>query len=317
MSASDLRAKMKQMMLQSEDSSESSGGNRDRYWNVTVDSQGNGSATIRFLPGKDLSKLPYVTAYSHWFTHEVTGKTYEAMSSSTWKGVEQDPMGQFNSWLWKNGYEEKVRKQKRQTRLYANILVVNDPAKPENNGKVFVYRFGTKILEMIKSQLSPLDEEDDPVNIFDLFEGKNFRLKCGQVAGYRNYDKSSFTDKISAVAETDEEIEEIYSKVYDLEEMFLDQSKNKSDDEKLKLMSTTFGRDPLFLEWMQASGHSLPESTTPKKKAVVEDDEEELPWEEEVKPKAKPKVDVPKPKATSNSSDADSSVDDILASLGL
>jgi hypothetical protein len=100
--------------------------------------------------------------------------------------------------------------------------------------------------------------------------------------------------------------------------MFLDKSKNKSDEEKLKLMASVFGRDPLFLEWMAASGHSLPEKTTPaKKKAAVEDaDDDELPWETEAAttPKAKPKVDVPKPKQTA---DADSSVDDILASLGL
>jgi hypothetical protein len=316
MSASDLRAKMKQMMLQIDESEESSNSNKDRFWNITVDSQGNGSATIRFLPGKDLSKLPYVTTYNHWFTHQVTGKTYEAMSSSTWKGLEQDPIGQYNAWLWKNGHEDVVRRQKRQTRLYANILVVNDPAKPENNGKVFIYKFGTKILEMIKAQLSPVDDEDDPVNVFDLFDGKNFRLKAGMVAGYRNYDKSSFSDKITAVADTDEEIEEIYSRVYDLEEMFLDKSKNKSDEEKLKLMASVFGRDPLFLEWMAASGHSLPEPPTPaKKKAVVEDDDE-LPWETDSTPapKANPKVDVPKPKQTA---DADSSVDDILASLGL
>ncbi|MBX0313078.1 MAG: hypothetical protein JHC31_15160 [Sulfurihydrogenibium sp.] len=312
MSASDLRAKMKQMMLQSEDS-ESSNSNKDRFWNITVDSQGNGSATIRFLPGKDLSKLPYVTTYNHWFTHKVTGKTYEAMSSSTWKGMDQDPIGQFNAWLWKNGHEDVVRGQKRQTRLYANILVVNDPAKPENNGKVFIYKFGTKILEMIKAQLSPIDDEDVPVNVFDLFEGKNFRLKASMVAGYRNYDKSSFSDKITAVAETDEEVEEIYSRVYDLEEMFLDKSKNKSDEEKLKLMVSVFGRDPLFLEWMAAAGHSLPEKTTTAKK---KDDDEELPWETEAAPtpKAKPKADVPKPKQTA---EADSSVDDILASLGL
>lgn len=316
MSASALREKMKQMMLQSDESESSGGGQRDRFWSLTVDSAGNGNATIRFLPGKDLSKLPYVTVYSHWFTHPVTGKTYDSVSSSTWKGTEQDPMGQFNSWLWKAGHEDKVRGQKRQTRLYANILVMNDPAKPENNGKVFVYRFGTKILDMIKEQLSPMDEDDSPVNVFDLWEGKDFRLKASNVANYRNYDKSSFSAKITPIANTDEMIEEIYSRVYDLEEMFLDQSKNKSDEEKLKIMVSTFGRDPLFLEWMEVSGHSLPTATTPKKAAkVVEEDDDELPWDPEPTPKkaASKATEPPKPAKAAESAD----VDDILASLGL
>lgn len=305
MSISDLRAKMKAMVIDTTSSDNTS----DRYWNLTTDSAGNGTATIRFLPSKDLSKSPYVTVYSHWFDHPTTGKTYNEISSSTWK--KNDPVGDFNSWLWKKGDEDKAKSQKRQTKIYVNILVVKDPAKPENEGKVFVYRMGTKILDKIKAQLAPQDEDDEPMNAFDLFEGKNFRLRAKMLAGYRNYDDSTFADKVSPIADTDEEIEEIFGKVYDLHELFLDESKDKAYDDKLKIMSTVFGRDPLFQEWLEATGKSieLPEPTKAKK--VVESDDD-LPWDEPETPKAKPKKEAPKIESTS-----DSEVDDILSELGL
>ena len=307
-SISDLRAKMKSMMIETESESSSS----DRYWNITVDSAGNGSAVIRFLPSKDLTKSPYATTYTHWFTHPVTGKTYDAMSSSTFSKTGQDPMGEFNSWLWKKGEEDKVRSQKRQTKIYVNILVVKDPAKPENEGKVMIYRMGTKILDKIKAQLTP-EFEEEPCNVFDIFSGKNLRLKCKNVSNYRNYDDSSFVDKVTAIAETDEEIERIYNQVYDVHQMFLDPTKNKSDDEKLQLMQGVFGRDPLFLEWMSATGKDVDVTPTKKAAPAISDDDDDIP-PFDVEPKKAAKVEA---KAPPKPSSSDSDIDDILSELGL
>ena len=39
----------------------------DRYWKLTRDKAGNGSALIRFLPKKDGDDLPWVKIYNHGF----------------------------------------------------------------------------------------------------------------------------------------------------------------------------------------------------------------------------------------------------------
>ena len=45
--------------------------------------------------------------------------------------------------------KRSARKRKRKLSYYANILVVSDPKHPENEGKVFLYKFGKKIFDKI------------------------------------------------------------------------------------------------------------------------------------------------------------------------
>jgi hypothetical protein len=144
--------------------------------------------------------------------------------------------------------------------------------------------------------------------VFDLFEGQNFRLRSKEVAGYLNYDDSVFDSKITQVAQTDEEIEAIYSRVYELESMFLDKSKDKSYDQKLEIMRTVFGRDPLFAEWLTVTGNAV----APAANNVTVDDEDEAPAPAK---KAAPVKKAAPAEVKAESSDSD--VDSILAELGL
>jgi hypothetical protein len=281
-----------------------SGGN---FWKATVDSAGNGSAILRFLPQPDLNQLPHVTTYSYYFTHPVTGKVYSELAARTFGGRE-DPMAEYINWLWKNGHEDvaKEQKLKQNTSMYANCYIVRDPGNTENEGKVFILKYGTKIQDKIKAQLIPEYAEDESYNVFDLFEGKNFRMKIKNLAGYRNYDDSVFEEKITSVGKTDEETEEIFSHAVDLNAMFVDPSKNKPYDEKLKAMIQVFGADPHFNQWLQATGKTIAPSA--KTKPTQQDDVP--PWEDE--------VDVPtKASAAKTTSSGDDSIDDILAALGV
>jgi len=76
---------------------------------------------------------------------------------------------------------------------YSNIYVVKDSANPENEGKVFLYRYGKKIFDKVMETMQPAFEDETPVNPFDFWEGANFKLKLRKVDGYWNYDKSEFT----------------------------------------------------------------------------------------------------------------------------
>jgi hypothetical protein len=149
-----------------------------------------------------------------------------------------DPVGELNSRLWNSGIEsdkEKARTQKRRLHYVTNVLVVQDPSAPHNEGKVFLYKFGKKIFDKIMDVMQPSVQDEDPVNPFDFWEGADFKLKIRNVEGYRNYDKSEFASA-SALYESDEtKLEAVYNQLHDLSE-FTDPKNYKTyDDLKAKL----------------------------------------------------------------------------------
>ena len=125
----------------------------------------------------------------------------------------------MNRRLWNSGSDEDketARKQKRKLQYYSNIYVVKDPKHPENEGKVFLYKYGKKIHDKILAAMQPEFQDETPVNVFDLWEGANFKLKIKKVAGYWNYDSSEF-DSVSALSADDDDLETIWKTEYSLE----------------------------------------------------------------------------------------------------
>ena len=161
-------------------------------WKPTVDKAGNGYAVIRFLPGKD-DNLPFVRYWDHGFKGP-TGQWYIENSLTTIG--QKDPVSEYNSKLWNSGVEsdkEIARKQKRKLQYFSNILVVSDPKHPENEGRVFLFRYGKKIFDKMMEAMQPAFEDETPINPFDFWEGADFKLKIRNVEGYRNYDKSELS----------------------------------------------------------------------------------------------------------------------------
>ena len=218
MSFADLKRKSQNnfQFLQKELEKSSSGKNVDeRFWKPEVDAAGNGYAVIRFLPAPQGETVPWAKLYSHAF--QGPGGWYIENSLTTLN--EKDPVGEVNRRLWNSGSDEDketARKQKRKLQYYSNILVVKDPKNPENEGRVFLYKYGKKIHDKIITAMQPEFQDETPVNVFDLWEGANFKLKIKKVAGYWNYDSSEF-DSVSAVSADDDELESIWKKEYSLE----------------------------------------------------------------------------------------------------
>jgi hypothetical protein len=146
--------------------------------------------------------------------------------------------------LWNSGIESNkdiVRKQKRRLNYIANIYVVSDPSAPENEGKVFLYKFGKKIFDKINDMMNPQFQDEQPVNPFDLWEGANFKLKIRQVEGYRNYDKSEF-DRAEPLLDDDDKLESIWKSEHSLQE-FLSPSNFKSYEELQAKLNRVLGLD--------------------------------------------------------------------------
>tara|TARA_R110000803_G_scaffold2560_1_gene8723 strand:- start:150 stop:1040 length:891 start_codon:yes stop_codon:yes gene_type:complete len=189
----------------------------DRLWKPELDKSGNGYAVIRFLPAVEGEDMPWAKVYNHAFQGP-TGQWYIENSLTTIG--QKDPVSEMNSVYWNTGIEsdkEIARKQKRKLQYFSNIYVVSDSKHPENEGKVFLFRYGKKIFDKIMASMQPEFEDESPVNPFDFWEGANFKLKIRKVAGYWNYDSSEF-EKPSAIFDNDAQIEEVWKTQYGLAE---------------------------------------------------------------------------------------------------
>jgi hypothetical protein len=209
----------------------SGNGTDDRLWKPAMGKDGVGSAVIRFLPAPPDEDLPWVKMYSHGF--QGPGGWYIENSLTTIS--KEDPVAKLNRGLWNTGDpkdQETVRKQKRKLSYYSNIYVVKDPANPQNEGKVFLFKYGKKIFDKILNAMQPEFEDEEPINPFDFWAGANFRLKIRKVEGYWNYDKSEF-DTAGPLLEDDEALEAIWKKEYSLSAILApDQFKSYEELEK-------------------------------------------------------------------------------------
>jgi hypothetical protein len=207
------------------------GNGDDRLWKLECDKSGNGYAVIRFLPAPDGEDLPFVKLYSHAF--QGPGGWYIENSLTTLG--QKDPVSEFNTTLWNNGTDagkDAARKQKRKLTYISNIYVVKDPANPENEGKVFLYKYGKKIFDKLTAAMQPEFEDEEAIDPFDFWQGANFKLKAKNVAGYRNYDSSEFT-AVTPVLDDDDAMEALWKKENSLQDFVApDQFKSYEDLKK-------------------------------------------------------------------------------------
>ena len=191
-----------------------SGGGDERLWKPELDKSGNGFAVIRFLPAPDKEEIPWAKLYTHAF--QGPGGWYIENSLTTVGG--KDPVSDYNRELWNSGNEsdkDVVRKQKRKLSYYSNIYVVKDPTNPQNEGKVFLFKYGKKIFDKIMEAMQPEFEDETPINPFDFWQGANFKLKIVKKDGFWNYDKSEF-DSVAPLLDDDDALEAIWKKEYSL-----------------------------------------------------------------------------------------------------
>ena len=245
MSFADLKKQSKmgslteKLIKQVEKLNDSGSKDDDRLWKPVMDKSGVGSAVIRFLPAPEGCELPWAQVWSHAF--QGTGG-WLIDNCLTTLG-QQCPVCEKNRVLWNSGSDrdkEEARKQKRKLSYYANIYVVRDPANPDNEGKVFLYKFGKKIYDKILAAMQPEFEDETPINPFDFWTGANFKLKLVKKDGYWNYDKSEFASPSPLLDGDDDELERIYKSLSNLND-FTDPKEFKSYDDLKKRLEYTLG----------------------------------------------------------------------------
>ena len=222
MSFSDLKKQSRlgsltsKLVAEVEKTAVKSGGADERLWKPSLDKSGNGYAVIRFLPAPESEDIPWAKVYSHAF--QGPGGWYIENSLTTIG--QKDPVSEHNRDLWNSGNEadkDTVRKQKRKLSYYSNIYVVKDSTNPENEGKVFLFKYGKKIHDKILAAMQPEFEDETPINPFDFWQGADFKLKIRKVDGYWNYDKSEF-DSPAPLLDDDDALEAIWKQEHSLVE---------------------------------------------------------------------------------------------------
>ena len=214
----------------------------DRLWKPEVDKAGNGYAVIRFLPAPTGEELPWAQVWSHAF--QGTGGWYIENSLTTLG--QNDPVGELNRVLWNSGIDsdkDVARKQKRKLSYFSNILVVKDPLHPENEGRVFLYKYGKKIHDKLVEAMKPQFEDEEPINPFDFWKGADFKVKIRKVEGYWNYDKSEFAEPSTLKGFDDAELETLWSQQYSLTD-FTAPDKFKTFEELETRLQTVLSTQP-------------------------------------------------------------------------
>lgn len=257
----------------------------NKFWKCEVDKSGNGMATIRFLPAPEVdgdSGLPFVKLFSHGFQNN--GKWLIDDCPTTIN--EPCPICEKNSELWNSGIKANRdivsgtrdnQGRKRKLSYIANIYVVSDPKHPENEGKVFLYKFGKKIFDKLTEAMHPAFEDEQKINPFNLWEGANFKLKIRKVDGYQNYDKSEFESP--GPLASDAEMEKIWNSEFSLKEL-VDPKKFKSYD-KLKerldmVLGTAETARKTTVETIRESAPKAVEDDAPWSESTTNDDEDDL-----------------------------------------
>ena len=249
----------------------------ENFWKLEGDKAGNGRAVLRFMPAKNDDSAPFIKTFSHGFQSE-SGKWFIEACPTT---IGQDcPVCSANGPLWNSGREsdkEIVRKRKRKTSYIANILVIEDPANPDNEGKVFLWKFGQKIFDKIVDKIQPQFDDEKPMNPFDPIEGANFKLKMRRVEGYANFDKSEFSD----VEEMEDSIAgKLPGILHDLDQFVAPKAFKSYDDLQAKFDSVVNGKSAKSTKSVDEDSDDAfsKKAAAATKKAVV-DDEDDVPFD--------------------------------------
>jgi len=273
----------------------------ERFWKLGRNKQDKGTAIIRLLVDQD--GLMFVKLFSHSIKKfdPSLGKDRYYIEDSPQSIGQPCPASEAWQELMKIGTTEAKEKAKilnRKVKFITNILVVKDPANPQNEGKVFLWEFGTKLNEKFINAMQPSDEDlalgTKAKQLFDPFNGSSVMLKIKKASGFFNYDDTEIMDASEICKE--EEWPELQAKTYKLQEFLSPEHYGNYDELKIKLDKVLLG---------SASSHIG--SVTDQSKA---------PFEEENLIEETDKVqNTPKVEDTKKTEDSDDDLDDLLSEL--
>jgi len=205
----------------------------ERMWYPERDDAGNASTVIRFLPSID-----GVTFFQTYYDHYFEGKPGQWFIDKCRTTLDDGkcPVCESNSTYWKAANHDRdlvadnIKARTKKHHHVANILVIKDPANPSNEGKVFLFKFGNYLRNMILDAACPKFEEDMAIQAFDFWNGADFNLRIHKTgSGKRaqtSYENSKFSAP-SALFDGDvDKLGALIERLYDVEEFKFEKEMN-------------------------------------------------------------------------------------------
>lgn len=259
--------------------------------------------TLRLIPDVEgLEGGDDKTFFHHYlnqWTSKKDGSFVNAISLKTFG--ERDPISEIRWKLykaWKDGEPAKDKKFenpiKEKEAWFVNVYVVDNPADPEMNGSIKILNMGPQLKEIVDDAMSGNRADEFGASIFDLSkDGCDFKIVAEEQGIYTTYKKSFFTSK-SKLKLTDAEIDEVYTNVHDLTQIY----PVKTVEELQALLDEHFDSEVEIKSSKKEERKSIPKKNDKKEEPlpVVDDDVND---------------DIP----MFHSSDTD--VDDLLAELDI
>jgi len=279
--------------------SESSGG---QFSNIMSFPAGY-TYTLRLIPNVE---DPEKTLFHHWvhgWNSKATGSYMSFLGLQTFG--DRDPISELRWKLWKAWKEVNPKVENKEYKAeitqkeqwLVNVYVIDDPAKPENNGTVKILRMGPQLKKIIDDATEGERSDELGWDIFDPTKGHDFKIVVEKKGDYTTFERSFITTKSKTVLD-EEEIDKICESLHDLEAIY----SVKTYDELQEVLNEHF-----FVGEEKEERKPLAKV---KKEVVVTEDEDEdddIPMFHE-KPKA---VATTKKKVV----DDDEDIDDLLAGL--
>jgi hypothetical protein len=178
--------------------------------------------TVRLLPDSKSPADTFLHYYVHGWNSFATGAYVQAISPQTFG--ERDPISEERFRAKRTGTDDEKAKMeavRRSEKWLVNVYVIDDPANPENNGKVKILRYGKQLQKIILEAIEGEDAEEYGVErVFDLGpEGVNLKIKVEQQGDYPSYVSSRFTAAGKLKLSEDEQ-QKIYDSVNTLKDVF-------------------------------------------------------------------------------------------------
>ena len=224
-----------------------------REWKLQKDENGDGTAVIRLLPGKGGDTPTVVRIFEHsirvWNKASNKYRYYIQPSPASIK--EDCPASSVYYELGDIGTKEAKDMQgdvSRSVKFISNILVVNDPVNPDNNGKVFYWKYGVKLFEKFEKSLSPTEAQRKagrkPIELFDPEDGADITIDVTKNGNFPDYSGTTI-ESPSRAFETEEEMDEVVlEKCYDMNE-FISPDYYKPYAELKKSLAWTLEKSPI------------------------------------------------------------------------
>lgn len=280
---------------------ESSGG---QFGNIMKFPAGH-TYTVRLVPNVNAPEKTFFHHWVHGWNSKSTGSYTSTLGLQTFN--ERDPIAELRWKLYKNWKDKNPNASNKdysgeitqKEQWFVNVYIVEDPSNSENNGKVKILKVGPQLKKIIDDALEGDRSDELGWDIFDLSKGHDFKIKAEQKGPYTTFESSFFTTK-SKVNLDEDEIDNIYSQIHDLEQVYT----VKTYEELQEILNEHFfvGDEKEAVKPLASHRQEV------KKPAVVEeeDDEDAIPMFHATDKKATKKV---------VEDDGDDDIDALLAGL--